>query len=676
MKKTLRQQTAQVIILIVLFSLWLTTPPGFAQTETDARSREFYEYLTARGAAIDRQTLSQVRDLKQWNAERSALRRRLQYMLGLDPLPLRTPLQTQVTGVQERPNIRIENLVFQSRPGLYVTGNFYLPKTGQRPFPTVLYLTGHAPHPLGAKINYQHHALWLAEHGYACLVLDTLEFGEVPGIHHGLYDQNMWHWLSLGYTPAGVEVWNAMRALDYLETRPEVDAKKIALTGRSGGGAITWYTAALDERVAVAVPVHATYTVGTQVALDAVDENCDCIFYPNIYQEDFASVGALIAPRPLKILNASRDEMFPPAGYNAIYDKVKSIYALYHATDKIAAYDESIGHEDTVSFRAQAAQWIQQWLKQETTPFSEAGIAREAAETLRCLAKPPADAINDSIHNSFIATPRLQRWTSSAAWAARRTKLLAELKDKVFRAFPAAPVPLNAVSKPLNHSWVNRYADTFEVAFTSEAGLRVNGLLLRPKTTGKHPALIYVKGANDSVSWVAFDELLPLLGKFNILILNPRATAFPLSYARWVTLERTAALLGATIESMQVWDVMRAVEYLVSARVAEPAAISLYGKGGMGIVALYAAILDGRPGRVILNQPPVTHWNGTPLLNILRLTDIPEAAALLAPRELVCLSPMSRDFEYTAALYRLLGQARQLREAGSLAQAVKVGALH
>ena len=83
-------------------------------------------------------------------------------------------------------------------------------------------------------------------------MLDTLEFGEVAGIHHGTHDLNMWNWLSLGYTPAGVEVWNAIRALDYLEARPEVEARHIGLTGISGGGAMTWYTAAVDERIVAA----------------------------------------------------------------------------------------------------------------------------------------------------------------------------------------------------------------------------------------------------------------------------------------------------------------------------------------------------------------------------------------------------------------------------------------
>src|SRR5262249_46856047 len=89
-----------------------------------------------------------------------------------------------------------------------------------------------------------------------CLILDTLQLGEIPGIHHGSFPQHkMWWWHTLGYTPAGIECWNGMRALDYLQTRKEVDPKRIGVTGRSGGGATSWWVAAADERVQCIVPV-------------------------------------------------------------------------------------------------------------------------------------------------------------------------------------------------------------------------------------------------------------------------------------------------------------------------------------------------------------------------------------------------------------------------------------
>jgi hypothetical protein len=250
--------------VMVGLSLFLPVSSTSGQDRVAERHAAATNHLKRVAAEISERSLKDIQSADDWRRERPVLKTQLLDMLGLNPLPERTPLQVEITGILERPRYRIEKVVFQSLPGLYVTGNFYVPENADGPLPTILYLCGHAPHPLGAKVNYQDRAAWFAAHGFACLILDTLEFGEVAGIHHGLHDLNLWHWLSLGYTPAGAEVWNAMRALDYLETRPEVDARRIGLTGISGGGAITWYTAAVDERVAAAAPVCSTITFGTQ----------------------------------------------------------------------------------------------------------------------------------------------------------------------------------------------------------------------------------------------------------------------------------------------------------------------------------------------------------------------------------------------------------------------------
>jgi hypothetical protein len=186
------------------------------------------------------------------------------------------------------------------------------------------------------------------------------------------------------------------------------------------------------------------------------------------------------------------------------------------------------------------------------------------------------------------------------------------------------------------------------------------------------PLLIYVKRAADSFYGSDVDELLPLFGRYTVLILNPRLTEQPPSPADYTDVERTAAWSGRTIAAMQVWDVLRAVEGAVSEEKLAGAAVSIYGKEEMGVVAMYAALFDTRINQVILNQPPASHWQGPALLNALRVTDIAEVAGALAPRRLVSLTKLPESFGHTRSIYRLERASGQFVQSGSLAEALEV----
>src|SRR6266496_3230620 len=140
-----------------------------AQETATQRHEMATNQLKRLAAEMTAACLNNVRSLDDWQKQKPELRRQLLDMLGLDPLPKRTPLKAQITGRLERDGYGIEKLVFQSLPGLYVTGNFYLPKGATKALPTILYLCGHSPHPLGAKFHYQDRAIWFASHGFACL---------------------------------------------------------------------------------------------------------------------------------------------------------------------------------------------------------------------------------------------------------------------------------------------------------------------------------------------------------------------------------------------------------------------------------------------------------------------------------------------------------------------------
>ena len=205
-------------------------------------------YFSFQVASIEQDCLAEIQSAADWQQLRDEYRQQLRDMLGLDPLPERTPLKATTVDTVERDGVVVEKIHFQSLPGLYVTGNLYRPAQLSAKAPTILYVCGHGrvvenDVSYGNKVHYQHHGVWFARHGYVCLLIDTVQLGEIQGLHHGTYRHGHWWWNARGYTPAGVEAWNSMRALDYLVSRDDVDAERIGVTGRSGGGIYSWWLA-------------------------------------------------------------------------------------------------------------------------------------------------------------------------------------------------------------------------------------------------------------------------------------------------------------------------------------------------------------------------------------------------------------------------------------------------
>ncbi len=191
------------------------------------------------------------------------------------------------------------------------------------PAPGVLYLCGRAQR---QKVHYQAHPRRFAELGFVCLLIETVQLGEAAGYHHGCYREGWFHWYSRGYSPAGVELLNGMRALDLLSQRPEVDAARLGVTGISGGGTGSWWVAAADERVRVAAPVCGTASLASQIRDRTIDGHCDCMWWNNIYRWDMADIGALIAPRPLMIASADRDAINTIAAIREVHQQLERLY--------------------------------------------------------------------------------------------------------------------------------------------------------------------------------------------------------------------------------------------------------------------------------------------------------------------------------------------------------------
>ena len=218
-----------------------------------------------------------------------------------------------------------------------------------------------------------------------------------------------------------------------------------------------------------------------------------------------------------------------------------------------------------------------------------------------------------------------------------------------------------------------KYADYKEVSFQSEDGVRIRAQLLTPKHPSPDaPLLIYVKRSGDSIYFMDTDELLPLLGRYTVLILSPRFTEQSMSASEYTDVERTAVWVGRTIAAMQVWDILRTVSWAADEEKIAASAISLYGKGDMGILGLYAALFDDRIKQIFLNDPPASHWQRPALLNVLRVTDIPEVAGAFAPRRLVSLTKLPVTLDFTQRIYRLERASNQFIQSGSLPEALEI----
>ncbi|MEZ0327247.1 MAG: dienelactone hydrolase family protein [Fimbriimonas sp.] len=257
-------------------------------------------------------------------------RKRLAQSLGLDPLPPKTELRAQITGVYQRDGYRLEKLRYEARPGELVTAHLYMPD-GPGPFPVVLNPHGHWSHKKSTA-HVQSRGISLALYGYAALIVDS------PGVS---WDDNVanerkamgshddW-WASMGASLQGVYVWDLMRGLDYLETRKDCDTSKVGITGTSGGGTATMYAFAMDDRIKAAVPV--CYIASYETA---TTDGCLCNHVPgSILLGDRSDILGIRAPAPAMIIGATVDADFPLDATKLAFEKLKKIYKDKKAEDK------------------------------------------------------------------------------------------------------------------------------------------------------------------------------------------------------------------------------------------------------------------------------------------------------------------------------------------------------
>lgn len=270
------------------------------------------------------------------------LRRKVSECLG--PWPEKTPLKARTTRTVERDAYKIENVIFESRPDFPVTGNLYLPKGRGGRLPGVIGVCGHSSNGKAAG-TYQSFAQGLARQGYVVFIIDPVGQGErlqcasaelkarfgigVPehlhvGNQQTLVDEFIGSWM----------VWDGIRALDYLLTRPEVDPKHIGLTGNSGGGTQTTWLSAADPRwTMVGVSCFVT-TLRRNLENELPADTEQCPPRALALGLDHADFIAAMAPRPVILMGQERD-YFDARGLEEAFGRLKHLYRLLGAEDNI-----------------------------------------------------------------------------------------------------------------------------------------------------------------------------------------------------------------------------------------------------------------------------------------------------------------------------------------------------
>lgn len=421
--------------LIILAIGLLAHPPAIAQ------NLSLYGSVSQEAREVSGASLAQPLSPETWKATLAGRREKWLEMLGLSPLPKRTPLQATVTGVLERGDYVVEKIHFQSLPGAHVAGNLYRPAKITGKLPAVLYLCGHSK----GKVNapYQANPRWFGQHGYVALVLDPVQLGECQGLHHGTYREGRWDWPSRGYTPAGTEVWNAMRALDYLQSRSDVDGEKMGVTGLSGGGAMSWFLGAADERVKVVVPVCQSGSIERMAVDRATDGHCDCAFWVNYHRWCWSDIGSLIAPRAFLMASGSEDVLWRPAGYRDVAHRIRHQYTTLGAPTKFELTEDLAPHGYTPKLRQSIFTFFNTHLKGDPTPVQDdvTDFVEPEENLLVFGGKLPKDDTMMQMDTRLVKNAEVSMPDSETQWQSHQKDALAKLRQTTFRNIPADPTP-------------------------------------------------------------------------------------------------------------------------------------------------------------------------------------------------------------------------------------------
>ncbi|HEY3836710.1 MAG TPA: acetylxylan esterase [Bryobacteraceae bacterium] len=520
------------------------------------------------------------------------------------------PLNARVTGRLESNTHTIEKVIFESLPGIFITANLYRPNTPGR-HPAILVPAGHTQE---GKAEVQTVAANLAVKGFIALAYDPIGQGEreqtfLPQLGRPLSGGGGNEHLELGARSILIDqsvaryfIFDAKRAVDYLVSRPDVDPDRIAVTGCSGGGAITIYVGVFEPRVKAAAPgccINSFRTLFTGPTADS-EMSLPAFLSSGLDMADFFEVAA---PLPW-LMMATTEDYFRPEGARAVYEEARHWYEIYGAGDRIHFFVGTGPHGTPRDSREEIYRWMIRWLAGGKGDAHDMPVKLYTNLELQVTASGNVDDEPGS--------RKLYQVIADEFHAHRQKlgipELLAELRRLGIASQGAAPA-VTTVSTSAETGF--RIEETH---FESEPGIVVSARFYVPQSSGRKPAVVMFEEkrlpvplyVQRSQSTRAIAEALARSGQI-VMELDPRdspgANDGRPFLGDWLTNER-ADLVGRNLAAMRAHDLLVAVDVLSARPDVDASSIRGYARGVKGVWLLLAAAVDHRLARIWLDRTP------------------------------------------------------------------------
>jgi dienelactone hydrolase len=370
-----------------------------------------------------------------WLVRRQQVRERILVATGLYPMPEKTPLNPRVYGKIERDGYTIEKVVLETLPGFYLSGNLYRPVGKSGRLPGILNPHGHWKEGRFTA-DVQARGAGQARMGAVAFLYDMVGYGDSKPFGHAFMDDEL---AALGMSLTGLQLWNSLRALDWLLSLPDVDPKRIACTGESGGGTQTFLLCAVEDRIQVAAPVC--------MVSHHYQGGCTCENSPLLrVGTDNVEIAACFAPKPQILVGATGD--WTSQIMQRGVPEIRAVYKLFGAEDKFFAVVHDAKHNYNQTSRESVYTFFKQHLWGETVaqPIKEAAFQPEDAATLSTWDAEhprPANAVNATELKKYLrgmVERQVATWqpTSLAQWKQARGIIRTGLANLLDCSLPQA----------------------------------------------------------------------------------------------------------------------------------------------------------------------------------------------------------------------------------------------